>query len=234
MTRELAYKLKSAFVSLFSPNVCILCDAFIGDLDRSICPACFGDIKFIDRASKVCEKCSLPYEDFCPDCNELDMHFDRLLSLFLYEGVGQKIIHALKFGGKFSVLKDFRDLIKSKISMLDFDVITPVPSDVAKFVSRGYNVSFFMSSLISDLSGRKILNILRKKEVRPSQLSLSRIQRIENPKGAFVLCGKVQGYGGTALIVDDVATTCSTLSECARVIKGYFDNVYAFTLARAK
>lgn len=235
--KKLVYTLKSIFVSLFSPNVCVLCGRFIGNVGLSIiCQSCLGDITFIDRISdsKVCEKCSLPYYgSSCPDCADLNMNFDKLLSLFLYEGIGQKVIYALKFGGKFAILKNFKDAIKEKLSSLDFDVIVPVPSDIDKFVKRGYNPSFFISSLISEIFGKKVLNILRKNEVRPSQLELSREERLKNPRGAFALVDYKIGRGGGVLIVDDVATTCSTLSECARVIRGYFDRIYAFTLARA-
>lgn len=189
---------------------------------------------FIDEISdrKICEKCSLPYDNFCVDCSEIKMNFDKLFSLFLYEGFGQKLIHEFKFRGKFFVLNDFADKIKIRLSSVDFDIVVPVPSDTKKFVNRGYNTSYFIAKLISDIFRRKVVNLLVKHQIKPSQLDLTREERIKNPKGAFSKKSGIYNYK-SVLIVDDVATTCSTLSECASVLREHFEHIWCFTLARA-
>ncbi|MCS7214428.1 MAG: hypothetical protein NZ927_09475 [Candidatus Calescibacterium sp.] len=214
-----------------------MCDSLIFDQSRSsVCSLCYSKIIFIDEISdrKICEKCSLPYDGFCVDCSETKMNFDKLFSLFLYEDFGQKLIQEFKFKGKFFVINDFKDKIRSKLSSVDFDIVVPVPSDTKKFVNRGYNTSYFIAKLISDIFRRKTVNLLLKRQIKPSQLDLTREERIENPKGAFSLKKSALIYKHkSVLLVDDVATTCSTLSECTRVLREHFDCVWCFTLARA-
>jgi len=56
--------------------------------------------------------------------------------------------------------------------------------------------------------------------VRPtqSQTGLTRAQRLENVRGAFVVCEKSAVAARDILLVDDVLTTGTTVSECARVL----------------
>ena len=71
-----------------------------------------------------------------------------------------------------------------------------------------------------------------------AQASLSRNQRIENLRGAFTVRGsflkKGTLRGASVLLVDDVLTTGSTTSECARVLKreAGVEKVVVLTVAR--
>lgn len=124
-----------------------------------------------------------------------------------------------------------------KLRDVKFDIIVPVPSEIERFVKRGYNTSYFIAATLGEIFGKRVLILLDKVEKRPSQLDLRRDERLRSPSGAFALMSENLRYVGedarSVLLVDDVATTCSTLSECARVLKSRFDVVYAFALARA-
>ncbi|SPJ13677.1 Phosphoribosyltransferase (fragment) [Syntrophobacter sp. SbD2] len=58
---------------------------------------------------------------------------------------------------------------------------------------------------------------------------------MKNVKSAFELAGVQRVRGRRILLVDDVFTTGTTLSECARVLKrkGGASEVYAVTVTRA-
>jgi predicted amidophosphoribosyltransferase len=57
--------------------------------------------------------------------------------------------------------------------------------------------------------------------------------RQTNIKGAFAANLRIDLRGRTVLIVDDVATTGATLSECARVLRGAgAQRVDGWTIAR--
>jgi len=67
-----------------------------------------------------------------------------------------------------------------------------------------------------------------------TQTAFDRTERMQNLRNAFRLRTGQDVQGSRVLLVDDVLTTGSTLSECARVLKnGGATSVYAATAARA-
>ena len=231
-------KIFSLLGNLLFPNLCVVCGE---PTESNLCPQCKGKITFMWEIN-TCDRCSCPLEEGetgssekgrCPDCAEQTFAFSKLISVFLYGGVGETIIRKLKFRGYFGVLEDLSDEIKKVVSSVDFDLIVPVPSHLTRFVRRGYNPSFFIAEVVSDVSGKEVLNILEKARRTPSQLSLSYEDRLINPKDAFVLRERSPVEGKKVLVVDDVATTCATLSECALcLLRGGAGEVFAFSLAR--
>ncbi|MBU7044940.1 MAG: ComF family protein [Theionarchaea archaeon] len=66
-----------------------------------------------------------------------------------------------------------------------------------------------------------------------SQMNLKRDERRENVKGAFEVKYPNRFKGRKILLIDDVATTCATIDECARVLKNAgAQEVNALVLAR--
>ena len=66
-----------------------------------------------------------------------------------------------------------------------------------------------------------------------SQIGLSRHQRRENIRGAFRVANPDEVTGREVLIVDDVFTTGTTVSECARILRrAGASKVYVATVAR--
>jgi predicted amidophosphoribosyltransferase len=67
-----------------------------------------------------------------------------------------------------------------------------------------------------------------------TQTALDRAERMENLHNAFRLRKKVNVRGLHVLLIDDVLTTGSTLSECASILKrAGAISVHAATAARA-
>jgi len=76
--------------------------------------------------------------------------------------------------------------------------------------------------------------VLERIRYTTTQTALDRSERIENLHNAFRLRKNTDVRGLRVLLIDDVLTTGSTLSECARVLKraGAL-SVHAATAARA-
>lgn len=206
------------------PKECLICSKK-GDF---LCGECKHKLNFIK--SPKCLKCSLPYpsgvDHLCGDCVK-GRHFEILTSLFVYDDVGKKLVSAFKFHGFYAVLKSFKEEIK----LPEHDFIVPVPMTPRKKLERGYNQSERLARFLSEISGKPVLMALTKLKETPPQMSLPSSERRKNVKGVFRSEGR---FKGKALLVDDVATTCSTADECAKALKrAGAERVFVFTLARA-
>jgi len=74
--------------------------------------------------------------------------------------------------------------------------------------------------------------LVRRRETE-SQIGLTRHQRRENLRGAFAVADPEQIVKRNVLLVDDVFTTGTTASECARVLRRAGANrIYVATVAR--
>jgi ComF family protein len=115
-----------------------------------------------------------------------------------------------------------------------FDMIVPVPLHPARERERGFN----QAALLAELFARQIAVPLRLALERirytKTQTAYDRAERMENLRDAFRLRKNLNVRELHVLLIDDVLTTGSTLSECARVLKeAGAISVYAATAARA-
>ena len=80
-----------------------------------------------------------------------------------------------------------------------------------------------------------VTNMLKKRmDAKPQSKQTTREQRVANVIGAFEM-RDVDVMGAKILVVDDVSTTGSTVSECARVLRSAgAAKVYAVTLAKKR
>ena len=103
-------------------------------------------------------------------------------------------------------------------------LVVPVPLHARKLRQRGFNQSELIARAALKLSqdgDRYVLSAdaLERRRETKSQIGLTRHQRRENLRGAFAV-GKPQDVAGREiLLVDDVFTTGTTASECARVLR---------------
>jgi ComF family protein len=117
-------------------------------------------------------------------------------------------------------------------------LVVPVPLHIRKLRERGFNQSELIAhaSLRLKAADRRFeLNakVLERRRETRSQIGLSRHQRRENMRGAFAVARPHEVAGREILVVDDVFTTGTTVSECARVLRrAGASKVYVATVAR--
>jgi ComF family protein len=116
----------------------------------------------------------------------------------------------------------------------EFDIIVPVPLHPTRLRERGFNQAGLLAELLSARISIRSKRVLKRIRYTTTQTALDRAERIENLHNAFRLRKNADVRGLQVLLIDDVVTTGSTLSECARVLKrAGAISVYAATAARA-
>lgn len=113
------------------------------------------------------------------------------------------------------------------------DVLVPVPLHSRRLRSRGYNQSALLAREIGRRASLPVVedHLVRTRNSRPQVDVASREERRANVAGNFACDADVSGLA--VLLIDDVATTGSTLSECAYSLKeAGASTVNALTLAR--
>ncbi|MBD3328531.1 ComF family protein, partial [Candidatus Peregrinibacteria bacterium] len=107
--------------------------------------------------------------------------------------------------------------------------IVPVPLHKKRLRFRGYNQAEILAKQLGDPQ----TNIMKRIKYSKPQMELSAEARKNNVKNAFA-CLEQNKNDNPVLLVDDVATTLSTLNECAKVLKSAgYKKVYAICLARS-
>ena len=98
------------------------------------------------------------------------------------------------------------------------EILLPVPLHWFRQYRRTYNQSFLLSEYVSSRYGIPICqDLLIRTRATPQQKLLKQTQRRSNLKGAFRAAPECKGR--SIVLIDDVVTTGSTLSECARTLK---------------
>lgn len=121
-----------------------------------------------------------------------------------------------------------------KINDLPADALVPVPLHKSRQRDRGYNQSELLALTLHRLTGMPVFfDSLRKiKATQPQAESQSVEERRSAVIGSFK-CYNKKMEGRNVLLIDDVATSGSTLSACAVALaEAGAAQVRALTLAR--
>ena len=114
------------------------------------------------------------------------------------------------------------------------DILIPVPLSKKRLKERGYNQVVLVARPLAYQIGMSYQpDALQKTRDTRSQVGLSVSQRSENVQNAYQADARVV-KGKSVLIMDDVATTGSTISACTAALHfAGAKEVYVLTIARA-
>lgn len=206
-------------LSLLYPKKCPFCRKLI-DEKRLICPSCSAKLPFIyERPPR-----SFDFVDECYSCLE-------------YKDSVRESIHRYKFGAAAAYAENYSEFLTKCIDEngISCDIITWVPLSRRRLRKRGYDQARLLAENVAAARGLECLPLLRKIRNNKAQSGISgEAERKRNVFGAYALCGDISLEGKHVLVIDDVVTTGSTLSECARILKkaGAY-RVTALTVASA-
>jgi ComF family protein len=148
--------------------------------------------------------------------------FERLRAAGLYEGTLLDLVVRLKYREEERLASLLGDRMAEVVrdSEPPFDLILPVPLHISRLRERGYNQAALLARRIGkNLEAPVDLFLLRKDRATPAQATLHVDERRKNLRGAFRVEEASKIVGRSILLVDDVATTGTTLNEAARVLK---------------
>ena len=148
--------------------------------------------------------------------------FSGCVSSLYYEGKVKEAIHRYKFQGAQAYSHAFGELVAERIYEQygeDYDIITWVPLSPDRLHKRGYDQTRLIARDAAKRLNRKLVRTLHKKRgVKPQSTSGSSTRRKANIAGAFSVTNPKAIHGKRVLIIDDIITSGSTLSECAKTL----------------
>jgi ComF family protein len=236
----------------FFPADCRICNAPLIEISRlPVCQACLDALRPL--AGMLCSVCGEALlspafmdraEPQCGLCQRLHPPFERAVAYGSYDGGLRDLIHLLKYQQVRPVVAVLGRMLAEAIASLETTLpagaiaVIPVPLHERKRAQRGFNQSELIArAALKQLRRPERFQLLtggliRRRETE-SQIGLTRHQRRENLRGAFAVVDPGQIVKRNVLLVDDVFTTGTTASECARVLRRAGANrVYVATVAR--
>lgn len=220
------------------PRMCEICSRPSDRPARHICSDCLMRLPFAPT-SGLCRKCGrdapgLDGEFLCDDCRIHKPHFDRAVCALRFEGDARELVNRFKFRGRICLTDDLVDFLEaaamSRFRLEKVTCVVPMPATRLRRWLRGYNQCRYLASSLAKRLGKPCLDLLWRIGAPARQGGLSEEDRRVNVLGTFA----ARRCSGIPLLVDDVMTTGSTLSEASRTLKSSgAEAVYSIAIARS-
>lgn len=211
---------------------------YLWAISHYLCPSCLENLVVLD--SDICPKCGSPLGySGCPHCLKTDFKFIAARSVFLFDDHIKPLIHGLKY---YQFLKIAPVLAAYAALYLENhwqfgkpDIIIPVPLHKVRKRERSFNQSAAIGKFLAKFCSIEYNDLLLKRtRYTQSQTYLSRKERHQNVKDAFLVTDPASLRKKKILLLDDVFTTGSTCNAIARNLKdNRITQVFVLTIARA-
>ncbi len=217
----------TAAADLLYPPHCLACGRDTGNGHAGgLCMECRDSISFI--CGPACARCSSPVGHHartggCPHCTRKNFAFTGAAAAGRYDGLLRELVLQLKYGHRPVLARPLGALMAARVRGGDaagMDLVVPVPLHRKKFRERGFNQAELLARRVASRLHLALRNdvLLRTKDTQ-AQTGLDRSSRRKNVEKAFAVRNGADIRGARILLVDDVMTTGSTLSECASALK---------------
>ncbi len=212
----------------FFPQVCCLCERWVHYQEpRPLCAECLGKLRPLTEP--VCPVCGIPVPadilsvgHLCSTCREKDPLFDKARSWGLYGGLLRKTIHHFKFDGLRHLDLVLGDLLwaayEREFAGDRVEILMPVPIHRRRLRERGYDQTLLLAQRLSKRTGLPVDRSIRRSRHTAPQFGLDLGARRKNLRGAFSIDRVRPPTDRRVLILDDVMTTGTTVTELARVL----------------
>ncbi len=205
-------------LDLLAPRSCAFCGVLAIHSERNICVNCFDD---------------LPWHE--PTVSPTPGLFECSIAMLRYEFPVDVAIKALKFNRRLFYAPAFAEVLCTADNFLpkDIDAVLPVPLHWWRKTRRGFNQASELAKPVAKHLNVRLLRGVYRRKATPSQSGLNALERRRNLKQAFAVRKPLRA--NHVLIIDDVVTTGTTLTELARVLlRDGVRKVSALTVASAR
>lgn len=211
-------------LDLLFPPKCVFCRRLLRKGEEGLCASC---------------RTSLPWTHG----EEAEQHPEFVslcVSPLWYQGNVRASFHRYKFQGSRGYAKAYGRLVAQCVREHlagRYDLITWVPLSPERLKKRGYDQAMLLAMAAALELGDVAVETLRKVRDTGAQSGLGKDDsaRQANVLGAYQVVDPELAEGRQVLLIDDVITTGSTISECARTLRSAgAAGVVCATLARAR
>ncbi|HSN78362.1 MAG TPA: ComF family protein [Anaerolineae bacterium] len=225
--------LKNRLLDLLFPPRCAGC----GRAGKLLCLGCQAQVHPVPRP--VCIRCGQPVAapGRCDRCAAGQFHVSALRAAAVYAQPLSRVIHQFKYEGRPELHEPLGQLLAGywRDHSATVDLVTAVPLHENRLRARGFNQSDLLATVLCRQVGLPLLQpgMLCRARDTEQQMLLKPAERRANVQDAFRWAGPPLD-GSKVLLIDDVATTGSTLEACAAVLLAAgAGKVWALTVARA-
>lgn len=200
-------------IGILAPHNCIRC-GLEGDL---LCEQCLPKATSTKRSScYLCNALTLNWQT-CKRCGA-KTKISGVIVASHYEGEIKELVRQLKYQHTVAAAKILGELIATRVTRQQFDVVTAIPASSQRFRQRGYNQALLIGKTVAWLLNVPFAELLgRTGQVR--QVGTNRRQRLQQMAGQMYARRSWLVKNYRILVIDDVVTTGATLSEAGRALK---------------
>lgn len=216
-------RVREKVLDLLFPPKCPYCQKILDDPRAPVCPECQPRLPWLE--GKAGER----RIDFADGC----------FSPLAYREAVPGAIHRYKFSRVRALGKPLAALMAQCLSdrlPQGADLITWAPLSRKRLRERGFDQAELLAREVGRLLSIPAAPTLKKTRNTSPQSELEEESaRRANARGAYALLPGTDLTGRRVVLVDDVVTSGSTLSECAALLRrAGAKEVYCLTLARAR
>lgn len=234
-------------LDLVYPPQCALCGVSLA-LGRGLCDACRHALPRIE--APFCQRCGEAFEGRidaafeCPNCSKLKFSFEFARSALKWDEGTRQLILQLKYARAIHLAGELGRLLAEGFDDPRFDEarsghwpLVPVPLHRSRQQHRYFNQSAEIARAAAVLLQVPVVAMLKRVRSTSTQTRLSRRERLENLKDAFVISAAGRRWlpraSAGVIVVDDVLTTGSTIEACAATLRAAgIKRVQALTVMR--
>ena len=189
------------------PDRCIFCGKLTEDDEYEICEVCRNKSENLIKAAP----------DFL-----MTRFIDQKITAAWYKDEVRAAVHRFKFNKKPGYARPFaREIYKQYIlNRCSYDFLTYVPSNASTVFKRGYNQAKLLAEELGKLTNKEVIKTVKKIRRTKPMFDLKPEERRANVLAAYEVCCNIETIKNKKiLIVDDIFTTGSTVSEIAKTLK---------------